>query len=466
MRKPVSNWFSSLRDDLPYRALILFLIIVFLTGGSSRPDVQSLIILRPAAIVFCGVAALSLKWAHFQQQKFLSFMVAAIVVLTLLYILPLPPTVWPALPGREIIQEVDRLAGLGQLWRSASMVPEATKNTFFSLFVPLAVFLLAIQLKRDQLFGLLPAIVGLALLSGLIGMFQIIGDPSGPLYFYRISNFGSGVGLFANRNHQAILLASVFPMLSVYASATVQTPEQVRLRSWIALSAGAVLTPLLLVTGSRTGLVVGLLGMVFAALIYSRPKPTRVAKRKVERFDLRIPLAFFGLLILGALSIIMSRAEAFSRLAAPDAAEEQRLLVWGPILEIGWKYFPVGSGPGTFVETYQIDEPTRLLSLTYLNHAHNDWLELFITGGLPAMLLVAVSLVAYYRSARPLIGSVSPQRRGVMFGRLGAALLLLFGASSLVDYPLRTPTLSCLFIIAAMWIAAARSDPANPSGEL
>lgn len=466
MRKPVSNRFSSLLDDLPYRALILFLIIVFLSGGSARADVQSLIVLRPAAIIFCGIAAVSLKRAHFEQQKFLSVMVAAIFALTLLYLLPLPPFLWPALPGREIVAEVDRSAGLGQLWRSASMVPETTWNTFFSLFVPLAVFLLAIQLGRDQLFGLLPVIVGLALLSGLIGMLQIIGDPSGPLYFYRISNFGSGVGLFANRNHQAILLASAFPMLAVYASAAVQTPEQARLRSWIALSAGAVLTPLLLVTGSRTGLVVGLLGLVCAALIYRRPKPTRAAKRKVERFDLRIPLALFGLLILGALSIVMSRAEAFSRLAAPDAAEEQRLLVWGPILEMGWKYFPFGSGPGTFVEAYQIDEPTRLLSLTYLNHAHNDWLELFMTGGLPAIALLTVSLVAYFRSARPLIGRALPQRRGVMFGRLGAALLLLFGASSLVDYPLRTPTLSCLFIIAVMWMAAARSDPANPSGEV
>jgi O-antigen ligase len=321
-------------------------------------------------------------------------MAAAIFALVGSHLLPLPPSIWGALPGREIITEIDKVAELGEVWRPLAMVPSSAWNAFYSLFVPLAVLLLGAQLSREERFKLLPWVFGLGLFSGLVGLLQSIGDPQGPLYFYNVTNNGSAVGLFSNRNHQAILLATLFPMLAVYACAGVRTEEQAKVRGYIALAAGTVLVPLLLVTGSRAGLIVGVIGLASTALLYRKPAITIPKKRKGNKLDLRWLLGGFAVLCLGALTIIMSRAEAFKRIVAPDQTEDLRFQAWGPIVEMAWKYFPFESGVGSFIEVFQIDEPYELLSPAYFNHAHNDWLEVYMTVGLPGLILLAIAICA------------------------------------------------------------------------
>ena len=123
---------------------------------------------------------------------------------------------------------------------------------------------------------------------------------------------------------------------------------------------------------------------------------------------------------------------------------------------MGWKYFPFGSGFGSFVRVFQIDEPDSVLLPTYVNHAHNDWLELFMTGGVPALLLVGLGVLAYcWRSFRVWIvprGNADSLR----FARLGSVVLLLYGLGSVGDYPLRVPSLMSVAMIAAVWLAGRR----------
>ncbi len=47
-------------------------------------------------------------------------------------------------------------------------------------------------------------------------------------------------------------------------------------------------------------------------------------------------------------------------------------------------------------------EPDALLRADYANHAHNDWLEVALTGGLPALLILAAACLAFYSGARGL----------------------------------------------------------------
>jgi hypothetical protein len=452
------------REKVPFWALVAFLLLTFLTGGASRADVQSLIILRPAAVIFCGIALWSLRWEDVKAHKFLFGLAAAIFALVSIHLIPLPPSIWGALPGRELLVEIDRVAELGEVWRPTTMVPPAGWNALYSLFVPLAVLLLSVQLDRERRFQLLPVLLGLGLFSGLIGLLQAVGDPQGPLYLYKVTNNGSAVGLFSNRNHQAVLLAALFPMLAVYASAGVKTEEQLKLRSGMAASAGIVFVPLILVTGSRAGLAFGVLGLLGAALLYRRPQISQPKKRKgVPRFDWRLPIAGFAVLCLGALTVIMSRAEALQRISAPDQMEDLRFRAWGPIADIAWKYFPVGSGAGSFVEVFQIDEPYDLLKPTYLNHAHNDWLELVMLLGLPGLIVAAVALYAWIRTAIRSFRADAGQGRGAPYQRLGLIIILIFALSSAFDYPLRIPSLMCVFVVAALWIYDAG---AKKSGSL
>ena len=456
--------FSIKADNRPFFLLVLYLVLVFLTGGGARADIQSLIILRPISVIVCGFALWTITRDQVKKYQLLFLSFAAVIALVAIQLVPLPPALWSALPGREIMVEVDKAAGLGPRWRPISMVPSATWNGFYALFVPLAVLLLGAQLSREQRFQLLPVLLAIGLLSGFLGLLQAIGDPQGGLYLYRVTNNGSAVGLFSNRNHQAVLLATMFPMLAAYASTGTGTEERAKFRRWIAIAVAAGLVPLLLVTGSRAGLLVGALGLAAAARLYSKPIATARQKRKTPKFDLRIPIAAFGALCLGALSVVMSRAEALQRLAAPDQVEEQRLHVWGPIAAMAWKYFPVGSGIGSFVEVYQIDEPRRLLTQTYLNHAHNDWLELWFTAGVPGILILLWMALAIGARASTILQTSLEKTRGVLFARLGIIVLALCSFASIGDYPLRTPSLSCVFVIACLWLCGPPDWRAKNAG--
>jgi O-antigen ligase len=446
----VKSWNVS----VPFLMLVAFLVLTFFMGGGARDDILSLVFLRPAAVILCAIGFWGLRWPHIRSNSFLFGMAVAIFVLVGLHLIPLPPSVWWSLPGREIIKNIDKVAELGLVWRPISMVPSTTWNAFFSLFVPLAVLLLSVQISQEEQFKLLQVILVLGLLSGIWGIIQVVGPAYGSFYLYDITNNGSSVGLFSNRNHQAVLLATLFPMLAVYASMVSKSEEQASLRLWLAIAAVVVLVPLLLVTGSRTGLILGVIALISSVFVYSRPTFRTPRKRKTRTFDPRYPIAVFAILCLGALTVVMSRAEALQRLFTTDQSEDGRFEMWYATIQMGWKYFPFGSGIGSFVEVFQIDEPYELLSPSYANHAHNDWLELFMTAGLPAAILVAVALFAFARRCWLLFFSPIRNSREVRFGRLGAIIIIILALGSIGDYPLRTASLACVFVISALWLAS------------
>jgi O-antigen ligase len=440
------------REAIPFWALIIFLVLTFLMGGSSRADTQSLVILRPAAMIFCGIGLWTLRWDHIRENRFLFGMAAAIFGITILHLIPLPSALWGALPGRGMLTEVDKLAELGAVWRPLSMVPLTTKNALHSLFVPLAVLIFGVQLSREERFKLLPVVLGLGLLSGLLAIMQVAGPVDGPLYLYSEGVNGAAEGFFRNRNHQAALLACLFPVLAAYASTAVRSEEQADIKLWLAIGVGVVLVPLILLTGSRAGLAVGVVGLISVKFIYRKPASLMPKKRTRGRFDPRYALGAFAVLCLGGLSILMSRAQAIERLLGQNQSEDGRFTVWVPIAEMAWKYFPFGSGIGTFVEVYQIDEPYALLSPEYYNHAHNDWLEVYMTAGLPGVLLLIVAVAGYWRLSLVAFRTTPADGRSVIFSRMAAIVILILSLASIPDYPLRVPSLSCVFVIAALWL--------------
>lgn len=431
--------------------LTAFLFLVFLTGGASRPDVQSLVILRPIAVVVIGFALVGMTWAQLQKWKPLVVLLGSCLVLCALHLIPLPAAVWHLLPGREIVAQLDEAAGLGSLWRPLTLVPWATKNALFALAVPFAVFLLMVRISTSEQHKLLVVILGIGLLSGLTGVLQAVGDPSGPLYFYRVTNNGVAVGLFANRNHQAAFLATLFPMLAVFAMTGTETEERARFKAVLAISVAVILVPLVLVTGSRAGLVLGLVGILGAVLLYTRPQITVAKKRKIERFNITYILGGVGLVGLIVVTILSSRAIAIQRLLS-QSDEDTRLHIWSPVWEMIGKYFPFGSGIGSFVEVFQIDEPDALLQTSYVNHAHNEFLEILLTAGLPGLALIAIATFLILRGGRYVWFRSTESGRSRTFGKMGFLIIALLSLASIADYPLRTPSLSALFVIALVWL--------------
>lgn len=436
-----------------------FLSSVFLLGGGSRNDVQSLILLRPLAIIACGYGLWCLRPKHISEFRFAFGFAAVLFAFVAIQLVPLPASIWGELPGRELIVDSDRVAGLGEVWRPISLTPTATWNSLYALFVPLGVLLIGAQLPREDRYGLLPLLLGFGIVSGLMGLFQVISSPTGSLYLFRITNNGSAVGLFSNRNHQAILLACMFPITAAYASTGARSAEQVRFRLWSAIAIVIVLIPLILVTGSRTGLAVALIGLVGGAALYRKLVVTVPAKRKVARFNMAYIFSGLSVVGLGILTTLLAKAEAIERLLAPDQVQDLRFAIWKPAIEAGMKYFPIGSGAGSFVEIYQIDEQTQLLSPQYINHAHNDWIEIFITGGLFGLGLAIVAAVALVRSGYNAWFQQPKSNRSTLYMRLGSVILAILALSSVTDYPLRVPSIMAFAMVAVLWVHHDRDNP-------
>lgn len=435
-----------------------FLVLTFLTGGASRSDALSLIVLRPVAVFALAFGLWRIHRRAISDYLFLYLMAAGIFALAVAHLIPLPPSIWRNLPGRELAIEVDRLAGLTGVWRPLSLVPSATLNALCALLVPCAVLVLVSQLERAQRFDLLPVMIGVGVTSGMLGLLQVLGSADGPLYFYRITNNGAAVGLFANRNHQAVFLACQFPMLAVYACAGVQTVQQERMRRWSALAIACVLIPLILVTGSRAGLIAAVLGISSAFFLYRRLEVNVPKKRQRENLNRRYLYVALAIAAMGIATVFMARAQAFERLIEGGSSDDFRIALLGPVASAGWQYFPFGSGIGSFVEVYQVHEPKHMLTLNFLNRAHNDWLETFMTVGLPGLLLLLAAVVGYMRCAWSNFASQDIRPRTRSFAGLGAVLILILALASAVDYPLRTPSLSCFFILAAIWLAAPQDS--------
>lgn len=430
-------------------------------GGGGRSDINGLLILRPVGVIATLIGLWGLTREQVRAHRFLFLMAGAIFALVVVQLIPLPPTLWHALPGRALVAQIDQVALNQDIWRPLTMTPFATWNAFFSLFIPLAVLVLGVQLTREHHVMLLSVVLALSAVSGLLGLLQVIGSAESSLYFYEVTNAGAAVGLFANRNHQAIFLSTVFPMLAVFAYAQKRGVGQSQIKIWLAIGGAALLVPLLLVTGSRSGLLLGMLGLGVAAILSRQASVADSSgngqTQPKTKKTIRYAIATGALVVIALVTALMSRAEAITRLLDSDEMNGARLPMWKTGWDLLFKYFPTGSGFGSITTVFEIDQPKDNLAPTYVNHLHNDWLETLVLGGLPAGLLMIIAAVAWSRATIAFFGMKNASGRDLLLAKLGSIVTLIFVVASFVDYPLRTPSIACVFVLAAVWLS--RHDP-------
>lgn len=449
-----------------YAALCSLVAIAFLFGGGSRADIASLVALRPLAILLGAYALIVLRRDQFARLGPPTWLTLAVTLLAALQLVPLPPGLWTTLPGRELVAEISANLGLADIWRPLTLAPGRTTNTLFAMSVPLAAFaLVAIQRGGDRRRLVWPLLIAGAV-SALLGLLQILGPPKSGLYLYRITNPGVAVGLFANRNHNALFLASLIPLLG-YVALSARAFGRRGPLVVAACGGGALFAfPLILVNGSRAGAAAAL-AMVAATgalwWLYHRPEAGKGSGGALERWAGALMLG--GVALLAGLTYGLSRSLVSQRLLDEPLGEEMRIKAFSHLLEMIAAYFPVGSGLGSFDLAYKVIEPDELLQPQFLNQAHNDLLQLLIEGGLPAALILLAGLWwfvrAGLRSWRAFTGSARNKREGpdpAIFAFLSLGALL---AGSLVDYPLRTPALMCTAVLLCCIIERGTEAPAR-----
>lgn len=447
-------WRNRRLDTVRFATMIVLLTACFLFGGASRSDVASLLMLQPLAVL-CALAFVLtpgvIEWSTVRNPLLLLGAFAGIIAAQLI---PLPPAVWTQLPGHEAFAQSAMAAGLEQPWRPVSLTPDLTLASLVGLVVPAAVIVGMGSLSADRRQAVLVILLFGVAASVLFGLAQISGGSQSSFYTYRITNEGVAVGLFANRNHEAALLALAWPLLAAWASIGHRDRRRRTAGRWIALGAAIFIVPMLLITGSRSGLILGVIGLIAAVMLWWRSGGTG---GRLTRFE-RITLVGAGVVAVAifAAAIVLSRAASLERFFTTGEEVETRIAVTPTLLTIARDFFPVGSGFGSFDPIFRVYEPSDFLSPQYLNHAHNDVLELIITGGLPAVL-IASAFVGWSMLRAVNVWRSTASSPAVKLARAGSAVLLILAVASVVDYPLRTPLMMAVMAIACSWLAAGGS---------
>ncbi|MBL0039898.1 MAG: hypothetical protein IPP28_02370 [Xanthomonadales bacterium] len=268
------------RQGLPVEAVLQVLALLLLPYALHR------LTLRPPA----RAAWVALAWFG---------LLAAVIAVALI---PLPVSLWQSLAGRDELARELALAGVPIGARPISLDPEATLRALFALLPPLAIGLLMLGLHRHQQVRLLQGLLIVAIVSALLGLAQIASGPDSPLRWHAITNPGSAVGAFANRNHLATLLVVALPLAAaqmINAGARIVAGEQ-RPRRTAALIVGIVAGVLLLlslaIAQSRAGVLLAAIAACACALmLWRRHEEDDRPRRGVKRW---LALAGIGGLIL------------------------------------------------------------------------------------------------------------------------------------------------------------------------
>jgi len=327
--------------------------------------------------------------------------------------------------------------------------PWVELNALGALLPATAMGLLTLALDFRGRLLLAQWIVGVASASALLGLLQLAGGGTF-LHLFRTSSENSAVGLFANRNHQAVLMACSLPILAAVASIRMHHGGPTARVRGVAVSIAALLLMGLAATGSRMGLLLGFFALAAAGAIYGITAESIVSRKWFAAIVLMLVPA-------APIATLAVRSGSVARLVS-EPLDQSRLATLGPMLEAARAFLPFGAGFGTFDPVYRHFEPDALLSTIYLNQAHNEPVQLAIEGGLPALLLLCLFLIwwsgAALRAVRP---ERSVSRRALGLAMTATTMILML--SSLVDYPLRTPLLSGLLAIACTELVRSKRRP-------
>lgn len=425
--------------------LVAFIVLVCLLGGGSRDDIASLVWLRPLSVIFVGYGLWVMSRDEFRAIRPALLPLGLLGAWMLAQLIPLPQDVWSALPGRKVVADIGAAIGLGDVARPITLSPSATLNSLASLFVPLAaLLLLAIQIEGAR-HAALTTLWLVALVGAMLGFLQLMGGGNGGfLYPYAFTNPDSAVGLFANRNHNA-----VFQALALVMAGQLLVEERARRnpREYMVallLASMVIFIVSILLIGSRAGAITGGIAVV-ATLAIIHPLTRQLAapvRQGAMQQALSVALRFGPLLIVAGLVAVFvwaSRAQSIDRLVNQGFDDGKRDQVLPVLADMALSNQPFGVGMGAFEHAFRMVEPDQMLSAAYLNEAHNDLMQVVIEGGVPVILILILAFVGAGRGLWAMwqARGSSVTARGAVIA-LGAMIVIEVVASAF-DYPLRTP---------------------------
>ncbi|MCC6130417.1 MAG: O-antigen ligase family protein [Acidobacteria bacterium] len=201
-------------------------------------------------------------------------------------------------------------------------------------------------------------------------------------------------------------------------------------------------------TQSRGGVLAGALTAVILTALYAGKRALQAAHLSASTLTVALLLGVaFVWSAIGSLPV--------ARLLATDPSGlsgDTRVQLWSLSIDL-WKKFPIfGSGLGTFREAFRRVQPLEFTGL--VEQAHNDYLQLLVTGGALSMILAAIAVVAGLRVL--IMGWMSQPHReesAFILGATGALLSLLLHGVAEFNFSLPAIPVSLALILGAAWRA-------------
>ena len=422
----------------------LYLFACIVLGGSAQGIFSNLALQLSGVAILCWAFLARTPVKDSRPARQLEWIAAAAVALILVQLIPLPPVIWSHLPGRQFVIDGFRLLGQPLPWMPLSLAPEDTIATAMALLPPLAMLALILRLGAYRDDWMVIALLLAASISVAFGVLQIRGSGE-EHYFYAYNSWRTAPGLFANVNHMATLLLVGFPFLVALAARRWRKQAKANDRLLTVTLAGGV------------ALILGLGAAInhsTALLIIGAPVLGAAALQLIPAGRVRLGrlAAMLGVLLfigIAALAIMVSAGVS----ASDRTSVTMRADIWSHTAKAIGEHGVAGSGIGTFPKVYPLYENPAGVDRTYINHAHDDYLEIALEAGIPGVILMLL-FIGWWGSRAFAIWRSPDAAEMARAACIASAAILLH---SMVDYPMRTAAIATCMAMALGLMA----DPAK-----
>lgn len=446
---PSTTSHRSIAGD-PAIALAALIAISIVLGGGGVDEAFSNLSVQLAALLLCALHGLApLRDLAIRGPRVIAALILATCLLPLVQLIPLPPALWQALPGRELVGEAfDAASQAG--WNPLTVDRGRTLLAFVGLLAPMAVLVIGLAQPPARLVMIQRTVIALGLVSAAFGSLHFLDPQWGDLYAGQRPLPGVMVGTFADRNAAALFFVCCLLLLVGLPD---RTADRVSLAWKLVLA--ALLTIAVVLTRSRSGIALLLLP---AALFVWRVVAGRLSPVSGEATRPRkaaIAAAAAVLALVASVGLLLTSGQTRTSIERFDHGDGMRAEMRIDALYAAKRYWPVGAGMGTFDEVFQVDEALEHVTPRKAGRAHMDYYELAIEAGIAGLALLAAWLVWYAVAAWRAV-----RQPDAWPARAAVFALAAVAAQSFVGYPLRNQAMLCLAAFAIVLLA--RSPALSP----
>lgn len=164
-----------------------YLMLCIFLGGSTRGHWANMV-LQLLAVAIIAWAALTRRPAELPKTGYMLVLLTGLTLLLIvIQLLPVPPAIWSALPGRDFVANGYVLLGQPLPWLPISLSPYQTMASALWLLPPLAILAGILRLGAYRMSWLAAGLCIATFIAVLVGTLQVAsGNPaSSPWYFYK-----------------------------------------------------------------------------------------------------------------------------------------------------------------------------------------------------------------------------------------------------------------------------------------